>query len=358
MADLSPLPAKRAVSSEQIDKAIHYGIEYLYQHQYPNGEFCTYISGDDPMTGGCNPDSNVFPTAIIGHCLLPLSENPQVDEMLQKATSFLYDQMGWGASWNYYTRYHALRSLCPSDVDDTCYAAALLSARNINFPREATVSLILDNRNSHGLFYTWFTLRFRWNKNRDYWRLVRSELKHPLRTIIFWLKNECGRYDVDGVVNANALYFFGDSEITAPVIQFLLQIIADKKEDNCDKWYRNPVSVYYFISRNYRIGINKLKPCRQPIVERILAKAGKDGRLGNTVLDTALSLCTLLNFNYEGQAVDEAVWFLLNNQRKSGEWERWRLYGGPSMTVGWGSEELTTGFCLEALALYKTRLAE
>lgn len=350
-----PIPSATLIPgarTNDIEKAVINGVNYLHQHQFPNGEFCIYISGDDPMTGGCTPDSNVFPTAIISHCLLPLSAMPQVDEMLEKSARFLYDQMGWGASWNYYTKYHALRSICPSDVDDTCYAAAFLSARKVDFPEAATRPLVLSNRNKEGLFYTWFTFRLRWNTNRDYWRLVKPELKQPLKSFIFWLKNECGRYDVDGVVNANVLYFLRDTEVTQPVIRFLLQIIADKKEDDCDKWYRNPLSVYYFISRNYDAGIRKLEPARQPVIDRILAKAQQDGRLGSTVLDTALAACTLLNFHYKGEALDRAIAFLLATQRETGEWERWRLYGGPSMSIGWGSEELTTGFCLEALARY------
>ena len=352
MAATSALHNTSGVSSENISEAISRGVGYLYQHQYPNGEFCVYISGHDPMTDGCNPDSNVFPTAIISSSLLFLQGTPRVEEILDKSAAFLLEQAGWGASWNYYTRYHALRSLCPSDADDTCYAAAFLSARKIDFPKDANVSLLLSNRDRLGLFYTWFTFRLRWNTNRDYWRLVRSEFRHPVKTFLFWLKNELGRNDVDGVVNANVLYYFGDTDVTQPVIKFLIGIIENEKEGDCDKWYRNPFSVYYFITRNYYAGILKLEPCRQPILERILATAKPDGRLGKTVLDTALNVCSFLNIHYYGEELDAAIDFLLKSQQENGGWERWRLYGGPSMSVGWGSEELTTGFCLEALSRY------
>jgi hypothetical protein len=30
-------------------------------------------------------------------------------------------------------------------------------------------------------------------------------------------------------------------------------------------------------------------------------------------------------------------------------------YGGPKKYYGWGSEELTTGFCIEALGRYQAR---
>jgi hypothetical protein len=42
-----------------------------------------------------------------------------------------------------------------------------------------------------------------------------------------------------------------------------------------------------------------------------------------------------------------------------GEWARAVLYyGGPKRYYGWGSEELTTGFCLEALLRYRAAEAE
>jgi hypothetical protein len=61
-----------------------------------------------------------------------------------------------------------------------------------------------------------------------------------------------------------------------------------------------------------------------------------------------------LNFNYKCDELKNAVNFLIQNQSENGCWPRWIAYwGGPKKLQGWGSEELTTGFCLEAIARYK-----
>src|SRR3546814_3679182 len=90
------------------------------------------------------------------------------------------------------------------------------------------------------------------------------------------------------------------------------------------------------------------------IIERILATQQNDGKLGVSSLDTALGISSLINLRCNDQnAIEKSVWYLLRQQSKNGDWPR-RLfyYGGPKRIIGWGSEELSTGFCLEALGLY------
>lgn len=342
-----------ADTPDGIDKAIELGINYLHQHQLPNGEFCTYMSGDDAMLGWNHPDSNVFTTVMISSSLLFLKHLSKVEEILQRSGVFLRYQMHWTGTCHYFTRLHPLRKIAPWDVDDTSCISHFLKERNIKFPKAVNTQLILDNRAGNGLFYSWFTLRFRWNSNKYYWRLVLPELLNPVKNLIFWKKNECGRYDIDAGVNANVLYYFGDIEATQPIIKYLLQVIADNKENDCDKWYRNPFTIYYFISRNYYTGITKLEPARQPIIDRILLQAKPDGCIGETVADTALAICSLINLNYHGYELQEAISFLISKQMPEGYWQRWRVYyGGPKLAGGYGSEELTTAFCLEALYRY------
>lgn len=49
--------------------------------------------------------------------------------------------------------------------------------------------------------------------------------------------------------------------------------------------------------------------------------------------------------------------YIIQAQRPTGEGPRWLLYyGGPKLILGWSSEEMTTGFCLEALARYQQHL--
>lgn len=342
------------IDSGRLEEAITHGVEYLYHHQFPNGEFCAYIANEPPMVLWTATDSSVFSTAIISASLLALQEIPMVDEILKKSTFLFECQMERGGVWNHFTHRHELRKLCAADVDDTSCISAVFRARGINWPSPSNIPLLYANRAKNGLFYTWIVFRFRLIKNRSYWRLVLPELLRPIKAFMFWTSGEFSRNDIDAVVNANALNYIGENEQTKPVIDYLIKIIEEKREADCDTWYRNPLAVYYFISRNYYNGIESLHPIKEPITERILSNARPDGRLGENVLDTALAANSLMNLGYNGEELTKAIDFLITSQRKTGEWERWVLYwGGPKQLLGWGSEELTTGFCLEALGRFK-----
>ena len=95
---------------------------------------------------------------------------------------------------------------------------------------------------------------------------------------------------------------------------------------------------------------------REPIIARMLATAQTDGRLGKFILDTAIGATTLLNLGFSGPELDRAIGCILREQAASGHWARWlSYYGGPKLLQGWGSEEITTGFCLEVLAHYQAQ---
>jgi hypothetical protein len=338
---------------EKIAQSISKGIDYLYQHQYPHGEFCVYISGDDSMQGWNHPDSSNFGSVLIGSSLLFLKEDPKVKEMLKKTAAFLRYQMARGGTWHHYTNLHYLRPLCPLDVDDTSCISHFLQQQNVDFPKADNKALLLANRRKDGLFYTWFTFRLRMNSNRTYWRIALKEFIQPVKSLLFWRSAECSRYDVDAIVNANVLYYLGDVEATQPIIELLTKVIEEGKEADCDKWYINPFTAYYFISRNYYAGITKLEAIRKKLIDRILSKFQDDGSFGESVADTALAVCSLMNLKYSGTELQAAIAYLIKSQKNTGEWERRRIYYmGPTKTVGTGSEELTTAFCLEALQRY------
>ncbi|HYC29994.1 MAG TPA: hypothetical protein VEB42_14275, partial [Chitinophagaceae bacterium] len=314
--------------------AISKATNYLRSHQLPNGEFSAYMSGDDDMKEWVQPMDMVFPTALICNSLLFCKDDPMVKEMFAKSKVFLRYQVGRGATWNHFTHFHPLRKVCPQDVDDTVCVSEFLATQDDDFSKEVNRQLICDNRAANGLFYTWFAFRFKPNRNLTYWRLALREFKYPLQSIAFW-QHEASHNDIDAVVNANVLYYLGDVKETQPVIRYLLKIIAENKEADCDMWYRNPLSVYYFFSRNYYKGIGKLEPMRQPVIDRITAQTAFA-----SPLDAALAACTLLNFSYKGPALDKAIEFLIDTQHQYGHWPRRILYyGGPKKLAGYGSEE-------------------
>ncbi|WP_316839573.1 hypothetical protein [Pedobacter gandavensis] len=332
------------------EKAILRGIDFLEDHQFPNGEFCCYI-GDEEEMKMCITQSNIFPTSLIAYSLLQLRQLPIVHEILEKAAAFLQYQTMRGGVWNNFTILNPLFPICPPDVDNTVCASYVLRALNKSYPPNE--ELILANRSKSGLLYTWYTFRPIFVPIKDFWMLTLRALKHPIASLLFWKKTEASRYDIDGVVNANVLFHLGYKEETAVIVPYLLNIIATEKEGDCDLWYRNPFTVYYFFSRTYRAGIKEMEPARSTINDRVLKSANEDGSFGTGVLDTALGIIVLLNGGFNAPEIGRAVDFLISKQKKSGGWPRWAVYyGGPKKRLCYGSEELTTGFCLEALALY------
>lgn len=163
------------------------------------------------------------------------------------------------------------------------------------------------------------------------------------------------RYDVAMGVNANVLYFLGKRPETEPVVKALIETIQTKRERSCDTYYRNPFTIYYQISRNYREGIIELAPVIAPITERILRESRTDGSFNGNAHDTAHAICTLLDFGHEADRVRKAVEYLVKNQSCDGSWPRRIYYSGSygNIVAGWGGEEMTTSLCLEALERYK-----
>jgi hypothetical protein len=345
---------------EKLDKSIDQGINYLHDHQLPNGEFLMYMSGDDAMQGydTCT-ESCVFPAALVGACLLSFRKsNLMADEILKNSAEFLFYQMDKGGTWNHYTNLHRYRHICPQDLDDTACASFFLNEMNFDIPIKSNQKLMLDNRRKDGLFYTWLTFRWIPNKNLLYWYYAIRELKSPIKSIIFWYKFECTRYDVDAVVNANILFYLGKRAETKPIISYLIKIIKESKESVCDKWYLNPLTVYYFISRNFDSGINEFDEIRLILINKITSSFKKEGNFGESHLENALAITSLIHLKYDGSEITEAASYLINYQSKNGNWKRWGFYYGGVKQFCFGSEELTTAFCLEALAKFKNYLQD
>jgi hypothetical protein len=344
----SLLQANEIVHPDLTEEAINRGVDYLSQHQYPNGEFCSYISPDDAMQGGCITDSTVFFTSVIGSCLLSLPKTPAVEPILSRVTDFLRYQMVGGGVWNFFSIIHPMRRILPYDADSLSFAGNFLLERGEQLNNK---QLLLDNRARNGLFYTWFVLHPKLHTNKTLWRLSLRGFRTPVHCFLFLHRNG---EDVNLGVNASILAYLGDMPATAPVISEIIKVIASGREHDCDKWYRNPFTIYYLIARAYNRGVKKLQPVTETIIERILATASTGGQLGKSIFDTAIGVTTLINLGCTSKELHRAIDFLIKNQGAHGEWPRWLFfYLNPESAYGWGSEELTTALCLEAIARYK-----
>ena len=343
------------MNPDDISASIARGLEFMRRNQLPSGEFKTYMSTDNSLATDCVVDSSPFPTALIAYSL-GFARSAVADAMIERTLRFFIDEMEGAGLWRYWTKQHQYHSIIPPDLDDIACVSLVLRRHGIAFPDNR--QLLLTNRNPQGLFYTWLTPRWPLPPDAGHWRVVLPQLANPLKFYYFWKLNESARHDVDCVVNANVLFYVGDGPATRAVSDYLIDIARRGAEDCCDKWHLNRFMFYYVVGRNYDAGVSALAAARDDAINRIIAAAKPGGAIGDTVLDTALAVCALLYWRSAPPELERAVSFLLDEQRAAGDWPRAALYyGGPKKYYGWGSEELTTGFCLEGLARYGATLS-
>jgi hypothetical protein len=339
------------MNGSDLEVCVGRGLEYLRRSQLPSGEFKVFMSPDLSLERDCIFDSSPFPTALIAYAL-GFADPTAAGDILDKALRFLLAEMEGPGLWRYWTKRHQSHTTIPPDLDDTACASYVLRRHRISFP--PNLKLILANCSREGIFYTWLTARWPLPPLAAYWRVVLSQWRHPLRLYYFWKLLEPTRHDVDGVVNANVLFYVGEVQETRPVISYLMDILRRGEEDRCDGWYANRFMFYYAVSRNFHSGVSALSEVRDESVGRILAAAKPNGSIGDSILNTALAACSLLYWRSSPPELERAVRFLLAGQRADGSWPRASLYySGPKKLYGWGSEELVTGFCLEALLHYR-----
>jgi hypothetical protein len=338
-----------ANSRSDLDQAIAHGIDFLDVMQLPSGTFQIFCSPHPLLEEDCKPDYSTFQTAQISYCL-DFIKSEKVDEILHKAIRFLVNAMQDGCVWRY---------TCPPnpdylapDVDDTACISVLLGRHGVSFPDNTGV--FLGNRDSRGLFYTWILPRLRWTAHLPYWRVALRQLLKLRQLCWFYTVTECKPSDVDLVVNANVLYYLGERPETEPVIRRLIRIVEEQAEETCDKYYANRFTFYYFLSRNYAAGVRAFEAVGGTIVARIKSYAHPDGVIGNHILHTALAACALMDWKDHSTVLDNAIQAILCARDSNGGWKKCPFYySGPSKKLAWGSEELTTGFCLEALSRYR-----
>src|SRR5262249_22811536 len=114
------------------------------------------------------------------------------------------------------------------------------------------------------------------------------------------------------------------------------------------KYYPTEFPILYFISRWYSGGL------KQKFIDILLEHKNFIGGFGN-VLNTALAISSLLNFNYPVSQLDDSVNYLLHERVKN-HWEVFAFCNDPMQLRKQfvaGSPALTTAFCLEALQKYQ-----
>lgn len=321
-------------------------MQFLDQSQLLDGAFRVYTSTAPDMSGACLDDASVFPTALIAHCL---SFAPAAAAAQGRALDFLAKEMDRHGLWRHWTRQHPQYAQLPPDLDDTSCASAALKAGGRPFPENR--GLLLANRRSDGLFLTWMIPRPR-PTDLAHLKVTLPQLLHLPTLWLFFDRTSASPGDVDAVVNANVLHYLGPGPHREPVVSLLTEVLRAGRERQCDKWYENPFTIWYFFAR--ALGPDVAQAAKI-IEQRAMAAAP------GSALDTALAIVALINL--QRPVPPDMVERLLDAQLPSGAWPRAALYHGGRTrlkdgsfgephpdTPRWGSEELTTAFCIEALS--------
>jgi hypothetical protein len=218
-------------------------------------------------------------------------------------------------------------------------------------PAPDNVWVFLANRDDAGCFRTWIlpTVRNRWSPRFAFARsagALQARLR-ARRTAV--PDNEDPRFrimhidrdDVDPVVNANVVLYLGERDETRAAIEFVVRtVLAGTTPFSI--YYSEPLALYHAVARAFRHGAGSFGVLREPIVERIARRCASGNAL--TPLQAAYAASVLLTFDRNASLVPDLLHVLRSTQREDGGWDAYAFY------AVWGSEELTTGFCLEALA--------
>lgn len=156
--------------------------------------------------------------------------------------------------------------------------------------------------------------------------------------------------NVDCAINANVILYLGESEATSNSIHWIIDLIGTDVE--CATYYPDLIALYYLVSRAYVDSAPSLGACGRIILQKLAARALEDGSYGSGLL-TALAVCTRANFGDVATVADRTIDCLLVGQNADGSWDKRPFYLGPAPY--YGSEELTTAFCLEALIRFRER---
>lgn len=175
----------------------------------------------------------------------------------------------------------------------------------------------------------------------------RSIVKH--RRDELWRTTEAHRDDVDAVVNTNVIRYLGPQRAPREAVDWVVSIIKEGMEDDCDAWHRNRYTLYAAVADAHQRGVSGFGSVAETVTGRIRERLDAEGSVG-TPLDSALALLALQGFRSDEGPQAALAGSLVARQADDGSWERSIFYfGGPAEVFGWGSEALTTAWATQAL---------
>lgn len=335
--------------SNELERSIAKSVDFLASSQLNDGEFKTEIHQSCETHPGEFVkewvfDSSPFATSLVLYSLSFLKHESKVKQITEKGLKFLLSEMEFNGLWRYWSSKNPKHQMIPPDLDDICCVSHILKMHNISHP--SSTEVLFANRNQQGIFYTWVLPR----SFKTIFLNLRTSGKALSYSNELWKLTN--KDDVCCVANANALLYLGENQQTQVIIQYLIDIVLEDSEDSNTAFYTHRFSFYYMLSRAYFNGVHSIGVVKIDLISKVLNLQEADGSFGDELL-TALAICTLLNFNYYTASLENAVDFLLKTQQPDGSWQRIPMYGGQLDKATFGSAELTTAFCLEALTRHR-----
>lgn len=350
--------------ANDVGTGISAGLRFLRSRQRRNGGFYVYRASSSGFENWelrhtsiegfgvqfSNESDQVLPALIIGRSLSHLSAQEDAERILRKITGFVRDNRLPGSLWKNNRCPDGNTRSIPVDIQSTAMALSFLRERgeSVSVPRRT----LFSNRDGKGLFYTFLMLRRGAKPSLGYWRAVWSLASHRAVMSLFGKAPVFLRDDVSIPMNAYMLQLLGECPDTLPIVDALKRMIDEGMESDRYGWYRDAFTVYRHVSTAYRMGATGLQDLRDTIVERVLARCRPDGSYNGEVMDTARAICILLDFGVEDSRILRSALWILSRQNEDGSWDRRAVYfdaGKSDTVVSFGSEDIVTALCLEAV---------
>jgi hypothetical protein len=336
---------------EAVAGAIDHALDFLKKSQLPSGQFPGQLTvrpdtGADVGAPGTHADISPFCTSYIATVLLTLNDH-RATEMAKFALDFLEREKVRGGTWRYWCKGTVLHEQIPPDVDDTACVSTALRAGGRKIPDN--IRVILANRRTDGLFYTWIALRPRIALDLRWLSVVLRDINYA-RLVGFW-RGGAQRGDVDATVNANVLIYLGKRPETRAAVRWIRDVAHSGREAESDKWYRSSAAFYYAVSRCSEIAPGELLDLREQMSRSFGLRNGPEVLLQLNELHRSMALSAIMNYGMRLSFEDQIVDSLCDAQNQDGSWPAHPIYydGREDPLISFASAAMTTGLCIEAL---------
>lgn len=326
-------------------------LKTIQEGQLENGEFKTFLFFPGKAENGwIYSGPSVFLTSSIAIALLK-SKAPIAQEIYKKAAKFVHTQMEEDGLWRFYPHHGLFKFNTPMDVDDTSLASYLLSKLNIDFPDNKKI--LLKQLDKWGNFYIWFLPRFRYFKQPKLFFRLLFDLRFSF-PIFFPLKGRTDaaliRYgDFEHAVSANAVLYMKQTKETQKTINHITEDILFGNEHNY-YFYPGELYTYYHVSRVYKEGVKDFENLKQKVSN--FFKNNLENINAN-VLNQAIAVITLINFDIEKEIKDELVQKIANTPEEKIA-QPYAYFCTKDRNMLGGSMEFTCSTVMEAIRKHQS----